>query len=57
MRDRIVRLQQDVDALVVRLLRRLPRGLTRRRPIPLKRERAWIETTTGTNSCALADTS
>jgi hypothetical protein len=30
--QRIAALSQDVDALVARLLKRLPRGLTRRRP-------------------------
>jgi hypothetical protein len=33
LRDRIQRLTQDIDTLVVRLLKRLPRGLTRRRSI------------------------
>jgi hypothetical protein len=31
--ERIQRLSQDIDTLVARLLKRLPRGLTRRRPI------------------------
>ena len=37
LRERIERLRQDIDALVARLLRRLPRGLTRRRPIKIQR--------------------
>jgi len=38
LRERIKRLTQNIDALVTRLLRRLPRGLTRRRPIKTRRE-------------------
>jgi hypothetical protein len=33
LRQRIDALRQNIDALVARLLKRLPRGLTRRRPI------------------------
>ena len=33
LRQRVEALTQNIDALVTRLLRRLPRGLTRRRPI------------------------
>jgi hypothetical protein len=36
--ERIERLTQSIDALVARLLRRLPRGLTRRCPIIARRE-------------------
>jgi hypothetical protein len=36
--QRIAALSQDVDALVARLLKRLPRGLTRRRPHRTRRE-------------------
>jgi hypothetical protein len=36
--QRIAALSQDVDALVARLLKRLPRGLTRRRPHHTRRE-------------------
>jgi phosphate uptake regulator len=39
LRQRIERLRQDINALVTRLLDRLPRGLTRRRPIKARRER------------------
>ena len=38
LRERIRRLTEDVDTLVARLLRRRPRGLTRRRPILPRRE-------------------
>jgi hypothetical protein len=38
LRQRIEALTQSTDALVARLLRRLPRGLTRRRPIKARRE-------------------
>ncbi len=37
LRERITRLTQNIDALVARLLRRLPCGLTRRRPIKVRR--------------------
>jgi hypothetical protein len=36
--QRIAALSQDIDALVARLLERLPRGLTRRRPHRTRRE-------------------
>jgi len=36
--ERIARLMQSIDVLVAALLRRLPRGLTRRRPIKARRE-------------------
>jgi len=39
---RIAALRQNLDALVARVLRRLPRGLTRRRPIRPRPERACI---------------
>lgn len=39
LRQRITALSQNVDALVARLLKRLPRGLTRRRPIRPRPER------------------
>ena len=42
LRERIRRLTQDIDALVARLLRRLPRGLTRRRPILTRRGHAVV---------------
>ena len=38
LRQRIDALTRSMDALVARLLRRLPRGLTRRRPIRAERE-------------------
>jgi hypothetical protein len=38
LRERIARLTQSVDTFVTCLLRRLPRGLTRRRPIKARRE-------------------
>ena len=38
LRQRIDALTQSMDALIGRLLRRLPRGLTRRRPIKAERE-------------------
>ena len=38
LRQRIEALTQSIDALVARLLKRLPRGLTRRRPIKARRE-------------------
>lgn len=38
LRRRIEALSQDIDALVVRLVKRLARGLTRRRPILARRE-------------------
>jgi hypothetical protein len=38
LRQRIARLTQNIDTLVARLLRRLPRGLTRRRPIRTRRK-------------------
>lgn len=37
-RQRIAALTQNLDGLVARLLKRLPRGLTRRRPIIARRE-------------------
>lgn len=37
LRQRIDALAQNIDALVARLLKRLPRGLTRRRPIKARR--------------------
>lgn len=37
---RIAALQQNLDALVAQMLRRLPRGLTRRRPIKARRRRS-----------------
>jgi len=43
LRERIARLQQDIDALVARLLRRLPRGLTRRGPIKRRRDSSAID--------------
>ncbi|MFZ2030610.1 MAG: hypothetical protein WAU68_09910 [Vitreimonas sp.] len=43
LRERIARLQQDIDALVARLLRRLPCGLTRRRPIKPQRDVSAID--------------
>jgi hypothetical protein len=42
--ERIARLTQNVDALVIRLLRRLPRGLTRRRPIKARRDKHVLVT-------------
>ena len=36
--ERIARLMQNIEAFVAVLLRRLPRGLTRRRPIKARRE-------------------
>ena len=50
LRERIERLTQSVDALVTRLLRRLPRGLTRRRPIEARRE---MRAPLLRNACAL----
>jgi hypothetical protein len=41
--ERIVALSQDIDALVARLLKRLPRGLTRRRPHLTRPEMRLIE--------------
>jgi hypothetical protein len=38
LRERIQRLNQDIETLVARLLKRLPRGLTRRRPIKVHPE-------------------
>ena len=38
LRQRIARLGQDLDTLIARLLRRLPRGLTRRRRIKPRRK-------------------
>lgn len=36
--ERIMRLTQPIDTMVMRVIRRLPRGLTRRRPIKAQRE-------------------
>jgi hypothetical protein len=45
--QRIAALSQDVDVLVARLLKRLPRGLTRRRPHHTRREPRGV-------ACAIA---
>lgn len=50
LRERIERRTQSIDALVARLLRRLPRGLTRRRPIKARRE---VRTLNLCDACAL----
>ena len=42
LRERISRLTQGIERLVTSLLRRLPRGLTRRRPIKARREACVI---------------
>jgi hypothetical protein len=58
LRQRIERLRQDVDVLVARLLRRLPRGLTRRRPINARRDFSPIDAFLGAQyPDAVSDTS
>jgi hypothetical protein len=42
-RQRIAALRQDIDALTARVARRLPRGLTRRRPIHTRPESRVID--------------
>ena len=56
--QRIAALTQDIDALVARLLKRLPRGLTRRRPIITAPEQGAADAQSALPAPALgADTS
>ena len=58
LRQRIEALGQSVDVLVARLLRRLPRGLTRRRPIlPRPEQHAAVSLGTSARPTLAADTS
>jgi hypothetical protein len=58
LRERIARLQQNIDTLVARLLRRVPRGLTRRRPIKPRRDHSAIDAfLDAQHPTAVADTS
>jgi hypothetical protein len=51
---RIAALSQDVDALVARLLKRLPRGLTRRRPHHTRAEPRSVASAVACAEAALA---
>lgn len=56
--QRLTALSQDLQGLVARLLKRLPRGLTRRRPIRMRREmRAPTIAFVGAQAPLCADTS
>lgn len=56
--DRIAALSQNIEGLVARLARRLPRGLTRRRPaIPRREARALSRADAPFAASACADTS
>ena len=58
LRQRIAVLSQNIEPLVARLLRRIPRGLTRRRPIPVCRKARMCDMPRVVENAALcADTS
>jgi hypothetical protein len=54
LRQRIERLRQDIEALVAQVLRRLPCGLTRRRPLLTRRCRARLRPVLGRPSLVAA---